>query len=282
VPLDGFIGPAHVSTVIGSRPYEFFAEEYRKPVVIAGFEPLDVMQAILMLVRQVNEGRAEVENEFSRAVTRDGNLKAQDRSPRCSNCAAVRMARPGVVPYSALRIRQRYAELRRRAALQSRLPLGAGQQGLRVRRHPARRQAAAGLQDLRHGVHAENPIGSCMVFRRRLRRALQLWTLQGHALNMKIRRDYVRPLDLKHGRVDMTHGAGGRAMVQLISELFARHLGNEYLAQGNDGAVLPAPTFGEAGTPGDGHRQPRGLAAVLSPAATSAACRCMARSTTSR
>jgi hydrogenase expression/formation protein HypD len=52
VPLDGFIGPAHVSTIIGSRPYEFFAEEYRKPVVIAGFEPLDVMQAILMLVRR--------------------------------------------------------------------------------------------------------------------------------------------------------------------------------------------------------------------------------------
>jgi hydrogenase expression/formation protein HypD len=77
LPLDGFIGPAHVSTIIGSQPYEFFAEEYRKPVVIAGFEPLDVMQAILMLVRQINEGRAEVENEFSRAVTREGNLKAQ-------------------------------------------------------------------------------------------------------------------------------------------------------------------------------------------------------------
>ncbi|MDP1653807.1 MAG: hydrogenase expression/formation protein HypE [Rhodocyclaceae bacterium] len=57
--------------------------------------------------------------------------------------------------------------------------------------------------------------------------------------------DYVRPLDVKHGCVDMTHGAGGRAMVQLISELFARHLGNEYLGQGNDGAVLPAPTFGQ-------------------------------------
>ena len=55
---------------------------------------------------------------------------------------------------------------------------------------------------------------------------------------------YVRPLDLKQGCVDMTHGAGGRAMVQLISELFAKHLGNEYLGQGNDGAVLPAPTFG--------------------------------------
>ena len=77
VPLDGFIGPAHVSTVIGSQPYEYFAEEYRRPVVIAGFEPLDVMQAILMLVRQLNEGRAEVENEFTRAVTRDGNAKAK-------------------------------------------------------------------------------------------------------------------------------------------------------------------------------------------------------------
>nr|MCU0977271.1 hydrogenase formation protein HypD [Steroidobacteraceae bacterium] len=75
VPIDGFVGPAHVSTIIGSRPYEFFAEEYQKPVVIAGFEPLDVMQAILMLVRQVNDGRCEVENEFSRAVNRDGNLK---------------------------------------------------------------------------------------------------------------------------------------------------------------------------------------------------------------
>ena len=75
--LDGFIGPAHVSTVIGSRPYEPFAHDYGKPVVIAGFEPLDVMQAILMLVRQINAGRAAVENEFTRAVTRDGNRKAQ-------------------------------------------------------------------------------------------------------------------------------------------------------------------------------------------------------------
>jgi hydrogenase expression/formation protein HypD len=77
VPIDGFVGPAHVSTVIGSRPYEPFADDYGKPVVIAGFEPLDVMQAILMLLRQVNEGRAAVENEFTRAVTRDGNAKAQ-------------------------------------------------------------------------------------------------------------------------------------------------------------------------------------------------------------
>jgi len=77
LPLDGIVGPAHVSVVIGSRPYEFVAESYGKPGVSAGFEPLDVLQAILMLIRQANEGRAEVENQFTRAVTPDGNRKAQ-------------------------------------------------------------------------------------------------------------------------------------------------------------------------------------------------------------
>ncbi|MDK9726522.1 MAG: hydrogenase formation protein HypD [Sterolibacteriaceae bacterium MAG5] len=111
VPLDGFIGPAHVSTVIGSRPYEFFAEEYRKPVVIAGFEPLDVMQAILMLVRQVNAGTAYVENEFSRAVSRDGNLKAQDLVAELFELRREFEWRGlNVVPYSALKIRKEYAE----------------------------------------------------------------------------------------------------------------------------------------------------------------------------
>jgi hydrogenase expression/formation protein HypD len=110
VPIDGFIGPAHVSTVIGSRPYEFFAEEYRKPVVIAGFEPLDVMQAICMLVKQVNEGRAEVENEFSRAVTREGNVKAQDRVAQVFELRREFEWRGlSVLPYSALRIREEYA-----------------------------------------------------------------------------------------------------------------------------------------------------------------------------
>jgi hydrogenase expression/formation protein HypD len=111
VPLDGFIGPAHVSTIIGSRPNEFFAEEYRKPVVIAGFEPLDVMQAILMLVKQVNEGRAVVENEFSRAVTRDGNLKAQNLVSELFELRrSFEWRGLNEVPYSALRIRKEYAE----------------------------------------------------------------------------------------------------------------------------------------------------------------------------
>jgi len=67
------------------------------------------------------------------------------------------------------------------------------------------------------------------------------------------RKNYVRPLDIKHGRVDMAHGAGGRAMAQLIDELFVRHLGNEWLAQGDDGAVLPAPGAGRLVMATDSH-----------------------------
>src|SRR6266571_6112531 len=74
--LDGFIGPGHVSTVIGGRPYEFITRDFHKPIVIAGFEPLDILQAIYMLLRQLAEGRCEVENQYTRVVPWDGNRKA--------------------------------------------------------------------------------------------------------------------------------------------------------------------------------------------------------------
>ncbi len=67
------------------------------------------------------------------------------------------------------------------------------------------------------------------------------------------RKNYVRPLDIKHGQVDMAHGSGGRAMAQLIEELFAKHLGNEYLAQGDDGALLPHPGEGRLVMATDSH-----------------------------
>ena len=57
VQIEGFVGPAHVSTIIGSEPYETFAKDYSKPVVIAGFEPLDMLQSILMLIRQINRAK---------------------------------------------------------------------------------------------------------------------------------------------------------------------------------------------------------------------------------
>ncbi len=164
VPLDGFIGPAHVSIVIGSRPYEPFALNYRKPVAIAGFEPLDVMQAILMLVRQVNAGRHEVENEFTRAVTREGNAAAQAVVGEVMEMRTEFEWRGlGVVPHSALKIRPAYA------AFDAEQRFGLVYQGV-----PDHKQCACG--DILRGVKVpsdcklfgnvctpENPIGSCMV-----------------------------------------------------------------------------------------------------------------------
>ncbi len=111
VQLDGILGPSHVSTIIGSRPYEFVPREFGKPVVIAGFEPLDVMQSTLMLVRQINQGRCTVENQYTRAVSRDGNAKAQALmaeafAPRDS----FEWRGLGHLPHSALRIADSYAE----------------------------------------------------------------------------------------------------------------------------------------------------------------------------
>jgi hydrogenase expression/formation protein HypD len=112
LPLDGFVGPAHVSIVIGSAPYEPFAAAYHKPVVISGFEPLDVMQSILMLVRQVNTGRAVVENQFTRAVNRAGNQAAQALTAEVFELRdSFEWRGLGEVPFSALQIRAEFAAL---------------------------------------------------------------------------------------------------------------------------------------------------------------------------
>jgi hydrogenase expression/formation protein HypD len=74
--LDGFLGPGHVSTVVGQRPYRFVSAQYGKPLVTAGFEPLDILQAIAMLLTQIREGRCEVENQYARVVREEGNPRA--------------------------------------------------------------------------------------------------------------------------------------------------------------------------------------------------------------
>ena len=74
--LDGFLGPGHVSTVIGTRPYQFVPEQYGRPLVAAGFEPVDILQSVLMLLRQLAEGRCEVENQYRRVVSGTGNRRA--------------------------------------------------------------------------------------------------------------------------------------------------------------------------------------------------------------
>ncbi len=74
--LDGFIGPGHVSTVVGARPFEFIPADYERPLVVAGFEPLDVLQAVEMILQQLAAGRCEVENQYTRVVPYEGNLAA--------------------------------------------------------------------------------------------------------------------------------------------------------------------------------------------------------------
>lgn len=108
--LDAFIGPGHVSTVIGARPYGFIAQDYRKPVVIAGFEPVDLLQSIVMILRQLRDGRSAVENQYNRTVPWDGNLTA------LRALAEVFELRPyfewrglGFISQSALKLRPEYA-----------------------------------------------------------------------------------------------------------------------------------------------------------------------------
>ncbi|MFI6326774.1 hydrogenase formation protein HypD [Micromonospora chersina] len=108
--LDGFLGPGHVSTVIGCRPYEFIARDYGKPLVCAGFEPLDLLQSVFMLLSQVAEGRCEVENQYTRVVPWDGNLRALEA------IGQVMRLRPyfewrglGFISHSALQMRDEYA-----------------------------------------------------------------------------------------------------------------------------------------------------------------------------
>ena len=164
VRVDGFIGPSHVSAVIGTAPYEAFAALYRRPVVIAGFEPLDVMMSVRMLVQQLNSGRACVENEFTRGASREGNRKAQ------SLMAEVFKLRPsfewrglGELGFSALRLNSTYEDFdaERRFDMEVR---------------PVRENAACQCPSIIRGVKKptdcsifgtactpRNPIGSCMV-----------------------------------------------------------------------------------------------------------------------
>lgn len=109
--LDGFIGPGHVSMVIGMRPYGFIARQHRKPVVIAGFEPLDIIQSIHMIVKQLSEGRAEVENQYGRVVRPEGNVKGLEVMARTMELRPFFEWRGlGFITHSALKLRPEYAD----------------------------------------------------------------------------------------------------------------------------------------------------------------------------
>jgi len=162
--LDGFIGPGHVSTVIGCRPYEFIAAEYGKPVVVAGFEPLDILQSIYMLMLQLHEGRSVVENQYSRVVPWAGNpvaLRVINQTMQLRPYFEWRGL--GFISHSALRVRDEYAAFDAEARFQ--LP------GLRVA-DPKACQCGEVLKGVLKpweckvfgtACTPETPIGTCMV-----------------------------------------------------------------------------------------------------------------------
>lgn len=162
--LDGFVGPGHVSTVIGTRPYEFVPREYGKPVVVSGFEPLDVLQSVYMLLKQIKGGRAEVENQYARVVPREGNRRALE--------ALFEVFEPrdyfewrglGSIAHSGMRLKQKYASFD--AELKFSVP------GLRIA-DPKACQCGEILKGVKKpweckvfgtACTPETPIGSCMV-----------------------------------------------------------------------------------------------------------------------
>lgn len=164
VKLDGFVGPAHVSIIIGSRPYESVCKKYHKPIVISGFEPLDVLHSILMLIQQINADRCEVEIQYTRAVNRSGNLTSQQIMTDVFELRdSFEWRGLGFIPHSALKIKENYAEFD--AEKRFELPGSVGEE---------HKQCICGsvLRGVKKPMECklfdkvcnpENPLGSCMV-----------------------------------------------------------------------------------------------------------------------
>ncbi len=162
--LDGFVGPGHVSTVIGTRCYEFVPREYGKPLVVTGFEPLDVLQAVYMIVKQIIEGRAEIENQYGRVVERDGNRKALEVLSEVFEARDFFEWRGlGSIPHSGMKLKPKYAAFD--AEIKFAVP------GLRVA-DPKACQCGEILKGVKKpweckvfgtACTPETPIGSCMV-----------------------------------------------------------------------------------------------------------------------
>ncbi len=162
--LDGFVGPGHVSTVIGTRCYEFVPREYGKPLVVTGFEPLDVLQSVYMIVKQIVEGRAEIENQYGRVVERNGNRKALEVLGEVFEPREFFEWRGlGSIAHSGMKLKEKYAAFD--AELKFAVP------GLRVA-DPKACQCGEILKGVKKpweckvfgtACTPETPIGSCMV-----------------------------------------------------------------------------------------------------------------------
>ncbi|MBE0494838.1 MAG: hydrogenase formation protein HypD [Campylobacterales bacterium] len=121
--IDAFLGPSHVSVITGTKIYEPIVSAFSTPIVVAGFEPVDVMESILKIVRQFNEGRCEVENQYTRAVSREGNVNAQKLiETYFEKRESFRWRGIGDIPRSALKLKDAYAHLDAEKVFEAVLP----------------------------------------------------------------------------------------------------------------------------------------------------------------
>ena len=163
VRIDGFICPGHVSVIIGSQPYEFIAREYGVPCVISGFEPLDILQGIEMLLRQIVVGRAEVEIQYSRGVRPEGNPLAREAMYRVFREADAGWRGLGVIPGSGLKLRPEYARFDAEAAFAVRPPPTKEHKGCICGEILRGVKTPPECPIFGSGCTPESPVGPCMV-----------------------------------------------------------------------------------------------------------------------
>ncbi|WPL16287.1 Hydrogenase expression/formation protein HypD [Thiorhodovibrio winogradskyi] len=162
--IDGILGPSHVSTIIGSAAYEFVARDHGLPLVIAGFEPLDVMQSALMLVRQINQGRRDLQNQYSRAVSPEGNTKAQALM-RDTLVPRERFEWRGLgwLPESALKIADAYADWDAEQRFPVAVTPGREHEGCECPKVLRGLMEPTDCKLFGRVCSPENPLGACMV-----------------------------------------------------------------------------------------------------------------------
>lgn len=163
VELDGFIMPGHVSVIIGLKAYAGFFETYRVPCAVAGFEPADILKAISMLVNQIEAGAPAVENAYPRAVTHEGNTKAQKIMETVFKVEDANWRGLGVIPQSGLGIRDEFAEFDAMRRFQPDVPDSPEPKGCGCGEILTGRQLPPECALYKKVCTPVNPIGPCMV-----------------------------------------------------------------------------------------------------------------------
>lgn len=161
--IDGYLCPAHVSAIIGADAYRPLAEKHRVPCVVTGFEPVDILQGIAMLVRQIVAGEARVENQYSRVVKPEGNAKAREILDRVFEACDATWRGIGTIPGSGLRLREAYAGYDAAVSIPVTVEPAVEHRGCLCGEILKGKAAPADCPLFRIVCTPEDPVGACMV-----------------------------------------------------------------------------------------------------------------------